>query len=391
MAIYLDNQATTPVDPRVVQAMLPYFTERFGNASSRSHSFGWDAEEAVERSRTLLAGLIGCDPRDIVFTSGATESNNLALRGVAEMRRKQGNHILISPIEHPSVLETAAWLGLRGFEIEQLPVDRQGRVAPDAVAAALRPETILVSIMAANNEIGTCQPLAEIGRAISRSKALFHTDATQWVGKLPFDVEGLRIHLVSCTAHKMYGPKGVGALYVRRKNPEIRLPRLSFGGGQERGMRAGTLNVPGIVGFGVAAACCMEEVEEGTGAAKLNRLRDLLLEQLREGLVKDGTDDLQVNGHPTDRIPGNLHLTFPGVDSDALMMAMPEVAISSGSACASGTLDPSHVLTAIGMRPECARASIRIGIGRFNTEEEIEHVADLLIAAVLKLRRQPRR
>ena len=381
MTIYLDNQATTPVDPRVLEAMLPYFNEKFGNASSRTHCLGWDAEEAVEHARTQVAALIGGDPREIIFTSGATESNNLALKGIAEMHRTRGNHILSTPIEHPSVLETLEVLSENGFEVDLLPVDRQGRVDPEDVAKALREETILVSVMMANNEIGTVEPLAEIGELVERKGAVFHTDATQGVGKVGLDVHSAHVHLASLTAHKIYGPKGCGALYVRRKSPDLRLPRQIHGGGQERGMRAGTLNVAGIVGLGRAAELCLDERE--TEVAHSHQLREQFLEDLRQGL-----GELQLNGHPTERIPGTVHITFPGVDSDSLMMAMPEVALSSGSACASGTLEPSHVLKAIGAHPEHARASLRIGIGRFNTAEELETVADQLIATVTKLRRK---
>ena len=381
MTIYLDNQATTPVDPRVVEAMLPYFHEKFGNAASRSHSLGWDAEEAVEHARAQVAALIHADPRDVIFTSGATESNNLALKGIADMFRGKGRHILTTPIEHPSVLETLDVLGKRGYEVELLPCDKHGRIDPEDVAKAIREDTIMVSVMMANNEIGTVEPIREIGAIAHHAGAVFHSDATQGVGRVGLDVIADHVHLAALTAHKIYGPKGCGALYVRRKNPELRLPRRLHGGGHERGMRAGTLNVPGIVGFGKACEICREERE--TEVAHALKLRDQLLEDLRQGL-----GELLLNGHPEERIPGTLHITFPGVDSDALMMAMPDIAVSSGSACASGTLEPSHVLKSIGMRPEHTRASIRIGIGRFNTAEEIETVADQLIASVTRLKRK---
>jgi cysteine desulfurase len=377
--IYIDNHATTRVDPRVVEAMLPHFDRAYGNASSRSHPFGWEAEKAVEKGREQVALLLGADPREIVFTSGATESNNLALKGAAECLRAKGNRILSSPTEHPSVLDSLAWLRERGFEVEFLPVDARGRVAPEAVLEALRPGTILVSLMAGNNEVGTVHPIEEIGRICSARGALLHCDATQAVGRIPFRAEW--VHLASLTAHKIHGPKGVGALHVRRRDPEVKLAKQIHGGGQERGMRSGTLNVPGIVGLGRACEICRLEGEEES--RRVGALRDLLRERLLGAFP-----DLVEHGDPAWRLPGNLNVAFPGTASDALMMAMPDLALSAGSACASGSLEPSHVMKAMKVRPEIARASLRFGVGRFNTREEIERVASRVIETVRKVRRR---
>ena len=367
--IYLDNHATTPVDPRVLEAMLPYLREKFGNASSRNHRFGWEAEEAVERARGQVARLIGADPREIVFTSGATEANGLALMGVVDERGGEGCHIVSSPIEHPSVLDTLAFLAAtRGVRVTYLPVDARGLVRPEDVARAITDRTVLVTVMTANNEIGTIEPVREIGRVAEERGVLFHTDATQGVGKVPFDVSADHVHLAALTAHKIYGPKGCGALYVRRKDPPVTLARQVHGGGQERGRRAGTLNVPGIVGLGQACELCrLEHNEEAERAAAL---RDRLQERL--AAARPG---LQVNGALDRRLPGSLHVSFPGIDSETLMLAVPEIAVSSGAACASGSIEPSPVLKAIGLSPEQAASSIRFGIGRFNTREEIEEAA----------------
>ena len=377
--IYLDCHATTPVDPRVLDAMLPYLKERFGNPSSRSHRFGWEADEAVERARAQVAKLLGADPREIVFTSGASEANNLALMGLAARRRDRGNHIVASPVEHPSVREAVEHLAKSGFEATWLPVDAEGRVRPADVANAITEGTILVTVMTANNEIGAVEPIREIGRIAAERKVLFHTDATQGVGKVPFDVRTDGVHLAALTAHKIYGPKGCGALYVRQG---IDLERQTHGGSQERGLRAGTLNVPGIVGLGAACEICrLEREEEGARTAKLrDRLRALL-----------ETEDIRVNGPERERLPGNLHVSFRGVDAESLMLAVPEVAVSSGSACASGSMEISHVLKAIGMKPDLARSSIRFGLGRFTTEAEVDEAADRFLAAVRHLRKVARR
>ncbi|MCK6459104.1 MAG: cysteine desulfurase [Planctomycetes bacterium] len=377
--IYLDNHATTPVDPRVLDAMLPYLRERFGNASSRSHRYGWEAEEAVEKARAQVAGLVGADPREIVFTSGASEANNLALKGAAARREKGRDHIVASPLEHPSVRETVEHLAARGCEVTWLGVDGEGRVRPGDVARSITPRTFLVTVMAANNEIGTIQPLREIGRIAEERKVLFHTDATQGAGKIPFDVRADGVHLAALTAHKIFGPKGCGALYVRQG---IELERQTHGGGQERGLRAGTLNVPGIVGLGAACEICRAERDEE--ARRLARLRDRL-----ESLL--AAAEARRNGPREGRLPNNLHVSFPGVDAESLMLAVPEVAVSSGSACASGSMEISRVLKAIGLRPDLAKGSIRFGLGRFNTEAEIEEAARLFVAAAARLRKVARR
>jgi cysteine desulfurase len=380
LPIYMDNHATTPVDPRVIEAMLPYFTGKFGNAASRSHVFGWTAEEAVTRARETIGKLVGAtNPKEIIFTSGATESDNLAIKGVAEFYREKGNHIITSVIEHKAVLDTCKRLEKQGYEVTYLKVDKDGLVDPDDVARAITDRTILVSIMLANNEVGTVQPVAEIGR-ITRSKGvLFHTDAVQGVGKVPFDVEKMHVDLASVTAHKMYGPKGIGCLYVRRSKPRVRLTAQMDGGGHEFGMRSGTLNVPGIVGFARAAEILIQE-----GAAEAQRILGLR-ERLRTRLQKE-LDELRLNGSPERRLPGNLNISFSFVEGEALMMAIKDVAVSSGSACTSASLEPSYVLHAMGVGDDLAHSSIRFGIGRFNTEEEIDFVADLVSRKVKKLR-----
>ena len=377
--IYLDNHATTPVDPRVLEAMLPFLADKFGNASSRSHRFGWEAEEAVQKARERVAQLIGADPREIVFTSGATEANNLAIIGTAEALSRNGGHIVASPIEHPSVRDSLAYLESRGVAVTYLPVDEQGRIDPVDVADAITDETMLVTVMTANNEIGVIEPIREIGRIAEERDVRFHTDATQGVGKIPFDVEKDHVHLAALTAHKIYGPKGCGALYLRRRAPEVRLQKRFFGGGQERGVRSGTLNVPGIVGLGRACEICRLELDQE--ARHCRGLRDRLFDRLRADL-----HGVELNGPEEERLPGNLHVSFLGVDADSLMMAMPELAVSSGAACASGSIEPSHVLQAIRLKRERAGSSIRFGIGRQNTVEEIDRAAETVLAAVRKLR-----
>jgi cysteine desulfurase len=364
--IYLDNHATTRVDPRVVEAMAPYFSQDYGNAASRGHWFGWRAEAAVEQAREALAASIGASPGEIVFTSGATEADNLAVLGVARARR--GGHVVASAIEHPAVLDPVARLAQEGFATTLVPVDGDGLVRPGEVAAALRDDTVLVSVMAANNEIGTLQPLAELS-AICRGRGVpFHTDAAQAVGKVPFDVDALGVDLVSFCAHKLHGPKGVGALYVRRRRPRIRIEPLLHGGGHERGLRPGTLPVPLVVGFARAVALCLEDLE--AESARLLALR----ERLRAALEKD-LDGVAVNGHLERRLPGNLNLAFDGVDADRLLLGLRDVALSTGSACSSADPRPSHVLRALGLSDARVRGSVRFGIGRFNDESDIDQVA----------------
>ena len=379
--IYMDYHATTPVDPRVLDAMLPFFKENFGNAASRNHPFGWHAEAAVEASREQLAKLFGARAKEIVFTAGATESNNLALKGVLEFYREKGNHIVTCATEHRSVIDTSRSLERKGLaRMTVLPVDRYGRVDPDAVDRAITADTVLVSIMVANNEVGTIHPIAEIGKITRRRGVLFHTDATQAVGKVSVDVEQMGIDLLSLSAHKICGPKGVGALYVRSKDPRVRLAPLIEGGGQERGLRSGTLNVPGIVGFGRACEVAGEVMADE--AHRLTALRDRLEQMLTSEL-----DRVTLNGHPRERLPGNLNLSFAFVEAESLLMALNrEVALSTGSACSSATLEPSYVLKALGQGDEIAHSSIRFGLGRFTTESEIDTVAERVIAEVRRLR-----
>jgi cysteine desulfurase len=376
--IYMDCHSTTPVDPRVLEAMLPYFTEQFGNAASKSHAFGWKAEEAVEEARQEVARLIGATAREIVWTSGATESDNLAVKGVARFHAGRGRHLVTTAIEHKAVLDSMAAMAREGFEVTILPVSREGIVDPEAVRAALRPDTVLVSVMHANNEVGTVQPVEEIGRITREKGVLFHTDAVQSVGRIPFDVESSSADLVSLTAHKMYGPKGVGALYVRRR-PRARLVAQIDGGGHERGYRSGTLNVPGIVGFGKAAALARDEMP--AEAQRILALRERLQRAILAGL-----DRVVVNGSLEHRLPGNLNLSFEHVEGEALMIAMKDVAVSSGSACTSASLEPSYVLRAMGVTDDMAHASIRFGLGRFNTEEEVDHAARLVVEKARRLR-----
>ncbi len=376
--IYLDNQATTPVDPRVVDAMLPYFNANFGNAASRTHSFGWTAEAAVDRAREQAAELIHADAREIIFTSGATESDNLAIKGVAAVHREKGGHVITQTTEHHAVLDSCKSIERRGFDVTVLPADCYGQVAPEAVSDAIREDTILVSIMAANNEIGTLQPLDEIGAICMERNILFHCDAAQAVGKMPIDVKALGIDLLSISAHKLYGPKGVGALYVRSR-PRVRLVAEIDGGGHERGMRSGTLNVPGIVGLG--SACEFARAEMGPEGVRLRGLR----ERLRARLF-DALDGISLNGHPEKRLDGNLNISFEGVDGESLLIGLGEIALSSGSACTSASLEPSYVLRALGVSTSLAESSIRFGLGRFNTEAEIDHAAGRVIAEVGRLR-----
>jgi cysteine desulfurase len=388
LPIYLDNHATTRVDPRVVEAMLPYFDGEYGNAGSSTHGFGWEAKRAVDDARQRIAAAIGAEPREIVFTSGATESNNLALRGVAQRLRAKGNHIVSVTTEHPSVLDPLERLAAEGFEVTRLPVHQApdpqaGRIAAEQVAAAITERTILVSVMLANNEIGVIHPLAEIGAAAHQRGVIVHTDATQAVGKIPVDVNRLAVDLMSFSAHKLYGPKGVGALWVRRRR-DVRLEPILWGGGQERGLRSGTLNVPGIVGFGRAVELCVEELS--TEAERLRGLRDRLWEGLL-GAVPDAALNGPALAPPEWRLPGNLNVSFPNIDGESLLLSVPGVALSSGSACSSESDEPSHVLLALGVGAEIARSSVRFGLGRFNTAEEVERTISLLAEAVDRLRR----
>jgi cysteine desulfurase len=379
LPVYMDNHATTRVDPRVLEAMLPYFTEKYGNAASRNHEFGWKAEEAVENARGQIARLINASPKEIVFTSGATESDNLALKGVAEFHRATGNHIITQATEHKAVLDVCKRLEKAGCEVTYLPVAEDGRINLDDLRRAITPKTILISIMYANNEIGVVQSIAEIGKIAKQAGVLFHTDAVQAVGKIPVDVERDGIDLLSISAHKFYGPKGVGVLYVRRKNPRVQLSPMIDGGGHERGLRSGTLNVPGIVGLGKACEICAKEMTEES--ARLGALRDKLKEAILSRL--DGTT---INGSLEHRLPNNLNLSFADVEGDALLMGINDVAVSSGSACTSATLEPSHVLSALGVPEELAHSSIRFGLGRFNTAEEVDYVAARVVETVKRLR-----
>ncbi len=378
--IYMDNHATTPVDPRVLATMLPYFTETFGNAASRTHAYGWSAEAAVDDARDTIAQLIGAESgKEIVFTSGATESDNLAIKGVAEYYKAKGNHIITTTIEHKAVLDSCKRLEKEGFTTTYVNVGPDGLVDPKAIEAAMTDKTILVSVMLANNEVGTIQPIAEIGKITRARGVLFHVDAVQGLGKTPFDVRAMNVDLASLTAHKIYGPKGVGALYVRRSKPRVRLSALMDGGGHERGNRSGTLNVPGIVGF---AKACKILIEEGAAEAdKIRALRD----RLHSKIVKE-LDAVVLNGSPDHRLPGNLNISFSFVEGEGLMMAIKDVAVSSGSACTSASLEPSYVLRSMGLEEDMAHSSIRFGLGRFNTEEEVDYVAALVIAKVKRLR-----
>ena len=378
--VYMDNNATTPVDPRVLEAMLPYFTEKFGNAASRNHSFGWEAEAAVDEAREQIARLIrSASPKEVIFTSGATESDNLAIKGVAEFYREKGYHIITCVTEHKAVLDSCKALERQGYKVTYLPVDSFGLVDVGELRTAITDKTILISIMAANNEIGTIQPVKEIGLVAKERGIFFHCDATQAVGKIPVDVEEAGIDLLSMSAHKFYGPKGVGALYVRSKKPRVRLCPIIDGGGHERGMRSGTLNVAGIVGLGKACQIALQELP--VEAARLTRLR----ERLKDGIFLK-LDEVYVNGHPTQRLAGNLNVSFAYVEGESLLMGLKELAVSSGSACTSAALEPSYVLRALGVEEDLAHSSIRFGLGRFNTEEEADYAVGRVVEEVTRLR-----
>jgi cysteine desulfurase len=379
LPIYMDNHATTPMDPRVLEEMLPYFIEKFGNAASRNHSFGWVGEEATELGRERVAKLVGATTKEIIFTSGATESDNLAIKGAAEMYKEKGNHIITAVTEHKAVLDTCKRLEKYGYRVTYLPVQKDGLVDLDDLKRAIDDKTILVTIMAANNEIGVVQPIAEMGKLCHERGVIFHTDATQAVGKIPVDVTKQNIDLMSISAHKMYGPKGVGALYVRRKNPRVQISAIIDGGGHERGMRSGTLNVPGIVGLGKACALASEEMAQESCklAGMRNRLRDKIMGRL---------DEVYINGSWEHRLPHNLNISFAYVEGESLLMGINDIAVSSGSACTSATLEPSYVLKALGTGDDLAHSSIRFGIGRFNTEAEVDYVADRVVETVSRLR-----
>ena len=379
LPVYMDGQATTPVDPRVLEAMLPYFTLKFGNAASRNHCFGWEAEKAVEQAREQVAKFIGATAKEIVFTSGATESNNLALKGIAAKHRQQGDHIITQVTEHKAVLDTAKHLEREGFRVTYLPVKPDGCIDLDDLRRAIDERTILVSVMFANNEIGVIQPIEEIGRICRERGVLFHTDAVQAVGKVPVDVNAMQIDCLSLTAHKIYGPKGCGALYVRRRSPKVQIAAQLDGGGHERGMRSGTLNVPGIVGLGTA--CEIAGQEMAAEAEKVGRLRDQLMHQLISKL-----DCVHINGSMEHRLPGSLNASFLYVEGESLLMGIDDIAVSSGSACTSASLEPSYVLKALGLGDELAHSSIRFGLGRFNTEAEVDYVAARVIEVVKQLR-----
>jgi len=380
LPIYMDNHATTPTDRRVLEAMLPYFTEKFGNAASRNHSFGWEAEEAVDRARNQISALINAKPKEIIFTSGATESDNLAIKGTVEFYKDKGNHIVTCVTEHKAVLDSCRALERAGkANVTYLPVDRYGMVNPDDVRKAITDKTVLITIMYANNEIGTIHPIGEIGRLAKEKGIVFHCDAVQAVGKIPVDVERDGIDLLSLSAHKIYGPKGVGAIYVRSKGPRVRITAQMDGGGHERGMRSGTLNVTGIVGLGKSC-----EVAKGDMADE-GRLLTELRNKLQAGIF-ERLDEVYLNGHPTERLPGNLNLSFAYVEGESLLMGMNDVAVSSGSACTSATLEPSYVIRALGTDEELAHSSIRFGLGRFNSEDEVDFVTDRVCSEVKRLR-----
>jgi cysteine desulfurase len=379
LPIYMDNHATTPMDPRVLDAMLPYFGKVFGNAASRNHQFGWEAEQAVDKAREQVAKLIGCTAKEIIFTSGATESNNLAIKGIAEMYRERGNHIITQVTEHKAVLDTCKKLERQGYEVTYLPVETDGMVSLEKLKSAMTEKTILVTIMFANNEIGVIQPVEEIGKLCHEKGIIFHTDGVQAVGKIPVDVQKMNIDVMSLTAHKIYGPKGVGALYVRRRNPRVQITEQINGGGHERGMRSGTLNVPGIVGLG--AACEIAGAEMETEAKRLAELRDYLKAKFEKAL-----DYVHVNGNMDHHLPGNLNMSFVHVEGESLLMGINDIAVSSGSACTSATLEPSYVLKALGLGDDVAHSSIRFGLGRFNTKAEVDYVSDKVIDVVQHLR-----
>jgi len=379
LPIYMDNHATTPIDPRVLEEMLPYFREKFGNAASRNHSFGWVAEEGVETARERVAKLIGATTKEIIFTSGGTESDNLAIKGVAEMYKEKGNHVITAITEHKAVLDSCKRLEKYGYRVTYLPVQKDGLIDLEDLKHAMDDKTILVTIMAANNEIGVIQPIAEIGKLCHERGVIFHTDAAQAVGKMPIDVIKENIDLASISAHKMYGPKGTGALYVRRKNPSVQISAIIDGGGHERAMRSGTLNVPGIVGLGKACAIATEEMphESCRLAGLRNRLKDRIMNRL---------DGCYINGSMEHRLPGNLNVSFADVEGESLLMGINDVAVSSGSACTSAMVEPSYVLKALSVGDDLAHSSIRFGIGRFNTETEVDYVADRVVETVQRLR-----
>lgn len=379
LPIFMDYHSTTPVDPRVLEAMLPYFSESFGNAASRNHSFGWEAEKAVDRARQQIAQLIHAHPKEVIFTSGATESDNLALKGVAEMYREKGDHIITAVTEHKAILDTAKRLEKEGCQVTYLPVGQNGLIDLEALKDAITNQTILISIMLANNEIGVIQPVAEIGRIAKENGVLFHCDATQGVEKIPVHVDAMGIDLMSFSAHKIYGPKGIGGLYVRKKNPRVRLSAMMDGGGHERGMRSGTLNVTGIVGLGMACEICEKEMmEEGQRLTRMRgRLQDYILKHL---------DEVYINGDPENRLPQNLNMSFAYVEGESLLMGLKEIALSSGSACTTATLEPSYVLRALGVGSDLAHSSLRFGLGRFNTDEEVEYVGKRVVETVQRLR-----
>ena len=379
LPIYMDNHATTPMDPRVLEAMLPFFTGTFGNAASRNHSFGWEAEQGVDKAREQVAKLIGATAKEIIFTSGATESNNLAIKGIAEMYRERGNHIITQVTEHKAVLDTCKKMEKLGYRVTYLPVQADGLIDIEDLKRAMDDQTILVSIMFANNEIGVVQPVAEIGKLCHEKGVIFHTDAVQAVGKIPVDVQAMSIDVLSMTAHKIYGPKGVGALYVRRRNPRVQISEQINGGGHERGMRSGTLNVPGIVGLGMACEIAGQEMAAET--ARLLDLRDYMKAKFEKAL-----DYVHVNGNMDHHLPGNLNMSFVYVEGESLLMGINDIAVSSGSACTSATLEPSYVLKALGLGDDVAHSSIRFGLGRFNSKAEVDYVSDKLIDVVLKLR-----
>jgi cysteine desulfurase len=379
LPIYMDNHATTPMDPRVLAEMLPYFTEKFGNAASRNHSFGWAAEEGVEQARERIAKLVGATAKEIIFTSGATESDNLALKGVAEMYKEKGNHIITAVTEHKAILDTCKRLEKYGYRVTYLPVKGDGLIDLEDLKRAIDDKTILVSIMFANNEIGVLQPVEQIGAICRERGVLFHSDATQAVGKVPVDVNKQKIDLLSISAHKMYGPKGIGALYVRRKNPRVQISAMIDGGGHERGMRSGTLAVANIVGLGKACELCMQEMPEES--KRLAALRDRLKDRIQKDL-----DEVYINGSTEHRLPANLNMSFAYVEGESLLMGINDIAVSSGSACTSATLEPSYVLKALGTGDDLAHSSIRFGLGRFNTEAEVDYVAGKMVEVVKRLR-----
>jgi cysteine desulfurase len=380
LPVYMDNHATTPLDKRVLEAMLPYFSEKFGNAASRNHSFGWEAEEAVDKARGQIAGLIHAQSKEIIFTSGATEADNMAIKGVIEFYKEKGNHIITCVTEHKAILDSCRALERSGkATITYLPVDKYGMVDPETVRKAITDKTVLITLMYANNEVGTIHPIAEIGKIAKEKGIVFHSDATQAVGKIPVDVEKDGIDLMSMSGHKIYGPKGIGAIYVRSKGPRVRLTPQMDGGGHERGMRSGTLNVTGIIGLGQACEIAGAEMLEEN--RRLREIRDKLAAGIFERL-----DEVYLNGHPTERLPGNLNVSFAYVEGESLLMGMSDIAVSSGSACTSATLEPSYVIRALGTDEELAHSSIRFGLGRFNTEEEVDYVTDRVSKEVKRLR-----